>query len=304
VKFDTHALLDSRESDENQVFLDETNVGTSVLGEAMPETNQQAPPDAVTIGAAAIERNLRRLDRRQWWMWSTAFFVITLLTVAVASFVFPSLSRIGTGDSLAQAVRCLLGLVLIFNLYTIHQQLIINRIRTQMANQIQSLAKVESLATEVYKLAALDQLTGLYNRRSAEQRLEEEMSRAIRHARPLTLLLVDLNGLKKVNDTLGHGGGDSILCNFAERLRRAIRGSDLAARIGGDEFMVILPECRPEEVQHVLGRLEGLNVEYDGSQVPVSFAAGWRDYLIGETAQEFIKRVDEALYADKRGARV
>jgi diguanylate cyclase (GGDEF)-like protein len=272
----------------------------------MPEINQQAS-DNVTIGAAAIERNLRKLDRRQWWLWSTAFVVITLLTIAVASFVFPSLSRVSTfggADSLAQAVRCLLGLVLIFNLYTIHQQLVINRIRSQMAQQIQSLAKVESLATEVYKLAALDQLTGLYNRRSAEQRLEEEMSRAIRHSRPLTLLLLDLNGLKKVNDTLGHGGGDTILCSFAERLKRAIRGSDLAARIGGDEFMVILPECRPEEVQHVLGRLEGLTVNYDGNQVPVTFAAGWKDYMIGETAQEFIKRVDEAMYADKRNGRV
>jgi len=272
----------------------------------MPEINQQAS-DNVTLGAAAIEKNLRKLDRRQWWLWSTAFVVITLLTIAVASFVFPSLSRVGAfggADTLAQAVRCLLGLVLIFNLYTIHQQLVINRIRSQMAQQIQSLAKVESLATEVYKLAALDQLTGLYNRRSAEQRLEEEMSRAIRHSRPLTLLLLDLNGLKKVNDTLGHGGGDTILCSFAERLKRAIRGSDLAARIGGDEFMVILPECRPEEVQHVLGRLEGLTVNYDGSHVPVTFAAGWKDYMIGETAQEFIKRVDEAMYADKRNGRL
>lgn len=272
----------------------------------MPEANEQMTPDAVTLGAAAIEKNLQRLDRRQWWLWSTAFLVITLLTIAVASFVFPSLPKIGGiagTDSLAQAVRCLLGLVLIFNLYTIRQQLVINRIRSQMAQQIQSLAKVESLATEVYKLAALDQLTGLYNRRSAEQRLEEEMSRAIRHSRPLTLLLIDLNGLKKVNDTLGHGGGDTILCSFAERLKRAIRGSDLAARIGGDEFMVILPECRPEEVQHVLSRLEGLTVEYDGAQVPVTFASGWKDYMIGETAQEFIKRVDEVLYDDKRGTR-
>jgi len=273
----------------------------------MPEINVQTPPDAVTLGAAAIERNLRKLDRRQWWLWSTAFLVITLLTIAVALFVFPSLSRLSGfagADSLAQAVRCLLGLVLIFNLYTIHQQLMINRIRSQMANQIQALAKVESLATEVYKLAALDQLTGLYNRRSAEQRLEEEMSRAIRHSRPLTLLLLDLNGLKKVNDTLGHGGGDMILCNFADRLKRAIRGSDFAARIGGDEFMVILPECRLEEVQHVLGRLEGLTVNYETSDVPVSFAAGFKDYMIGETAQEFINRVDEAMYEDKRAARV
>jgi GGDEF domain-containing protein len=74
--------------------------------------------------------------------------------------------------------------------------------------------------------------------------------------------------------------------------------------MGGDEFMVILPECRPDEVRHVMGRLDGLVVEYDGNKMPVTFASGWKDYLIGETAQEFMKRVDDALYVDKRSARV
>ena len=263
------------------------------------------PAAAVAAGAAVIEANLKRLDRKQWWLWSSAFTVILLLTICVASFEFPALLKMDTGSSfyLGQALRGLVGLVLVFNVYTLYQQVLINRIRSQMAQQIQSLAKVESLATEVYKLAALDQLTGLYNRRSAEQRLQEEMSRAIRHSRPLTLLLLDLNSLKRVNDSMGHGAGDVVLNGFAERLKKAIRGSDLAARMGGDEFMVILPECRPEEVRHVLGRLEGLVVDYDGKSLPVTFAAGWKDYLVGETAQEFVKRVDEALYADKRALR-
>ena len=81
--------------------------------------------------------------------------------------------------------------------------------RNQLAEQIQSLAKVESLASEVYKLAALDQLTGLYNRRSGEQRLAQEISRAQRHGRPLTVLLLDLNELKAVNDKLGHAAAIS-----------------------------------------------------------------------------------------------
>jgi diguanylate cyclase (GGDEF)-like protein len=271
------------------------------------ETTVPLPAENVAAGAAVIEANLKQLDRKQWWLWSSAFTVILLLTTCVASFEFPALLKVDSGSYsfyLGQAIRGLVGLVLVFNVYTLYQQVLINRIRAQMAHQIQSLAKVESLATEVYKLAALDQLTGLYNRRSAEQRLEEEMSRAVRHSRPLTLLLLDLNSLKRVNDSLGHPAGDLVLGTFAERLKRAIRGSDLAARLGGDEFMVILPECRPEEVRHVLGRLDGLVVEYDGTTMPVTFAAGWKDYLVGETAQEFMKRVDEALYIDKRSARV
>jgi len=230
-----------------------------------------------------------------------------LLTICVGSFAFPALLRHEAATYsfyLGQAVRGLVGLVLIFSVYTVYQQLLINRIHNQMAAQIASLAKVENLATEVYKLAALDQLTGLYNRRSAEQRLYEEMSRATRHERPLTLLLVDLDHLKQVNDTLGHPAGDLVIQTFADRLKRAIRGSDLAARLGGDEFMAILPECRPEEVRHVLGRLEGIVVHYSGKEIPVSFSSGWRDFKVGETAEEFLKRADEGLYADKRAARV
>jgi diguanylate cyclase (GGDEF)-like protein len=165
------------------------------------------------------------------------------------------------------------------------------------------LARVQSLTDEDYKLAALDQLTGLYNRRSGEQRLAEEISRAVRHERPLTILLADLDGLKQINDRLGHAAGDLVLKGFSERLRKAIRGSDLAVRLGGDEFMVLLPECRADEVRHVLNRLDGLEVVYEGTKIPCRFSRGWTDYKPGETAEEFLRRGDEALYENKRAGK-
>src|SRR5271155_4516193 len=139
----------------------------------------------------SFRENLRRLDRRQWWLWSSTVLVLILLTVAVASFAFPAiLSKDQESYSfyLNQAVRALVGIVLLFSVYLVYQQYQIIRMRNQIADQIQSLAKVETLTAEVFKLAALAQLTGLYNRRSGEQRLAEEMSRAVRHDRPLTLL--------------------------------------------------------------------------------------------------------------------
>jgi diguanylate cyclase (GGDEF)-like protein len=175
--------------------------------------------------------------------------------------------------------------------------------RNQLSDQIQSIAKVQSLTDEVYKLAALDQLTGLYNRRSGEHRLAEEIGRAVRHQRPLTVLLIDLDGLKLTNDKLGHAAGDLILKSFAARLQRAIRGSDLAVRLGGDEFMVLLPECRAEEVGHVIGRLEGLEVNYSDTIIPCRFSRGWTDYKPGETPEELLKRADEALYTNKRAGK-
>jgi two-component system cell cycle response regulator len=106
-----------------------------------------------------------------------------------------------------------------------------------------------------------------------------------------------------VNDTHGHATGDLVLKGFAERLQRAIRGSDLAVRLGGDEFMVLLPECRAEEVRHVLSRVEGLELEYGGQMIRCQFSRGWTDFKLGETPQEFLKRADDALYADKRAGK-
>jgi diguanylate cyclase (GGDEF)-like protein len=246
---------------------------------------------------------LRTLDRKQWWLWSTTVLVLILLTVAVASFTFPQiLSREEETYSfyLNQSVRALVGIVLLFTVYLVYQQWQILRMRGQISEQIESLAQVQSLTAEVYKLAALDQLTGLYNRRSGEQRLADEIARSLRYGRPLTLLMIDLDGLKQVNDKLGHAGGDMMLKAFSDRVQRAIRGSDLAVRLGGDEFMVILPECRSEEVRHVILRLEGASVTYEGQHVPCRFSRGWVDYRPGETAQEFLKRADDALYANKR----
>src|ERR1700723_1307909 len=271
----------------NQRIVDPTFVGAEI------------PPEQ-------IRDNLRHLDRRQWWLWSTTFAVILLLTVAVASFAFPALlSREQATYSfyLNQAVRSLVGLVLISSVYLIYQQHMLSKLRNQVADQINSLAKGESLASEVYKLAALDQLTGLYNRRSGEQRLAQEISRAQRHGRPLTVLLMDLDGLKQINDRHGHAAGDAVLKGFADRLQRAIRGSDLAVRLGGDEFMALLPECRAEEVRHVLARLEGLEFEFNEEKISLHFSRGWTDYKAGETPQELLNRADQELYANKRAGK-
>jgi PleD family two-component response regulator len=67
--------------------------------------------------------------------------------------------------------------------------------------------------------------------------------------------------------------------------------------------MVLLPECRAEEVRHVLSRVEGLEVEYDGARIPCRFSRGWTDYKLGESSEEFLKRADEALYANKRAGK-
>jgi diguanylate cyclase (GGDEF)-like protein len=256
--------------------------------------------------ARQIQSTMRHVGRRQWWLWSSAFMVTILLTLGIASFAFPGLLRqesIMYPIELNLALRSLVGLVLLFNIYTIYQQLQIRRLQDSLAEQVCAMDKVEARTEEVFKLAVLDSLTGLYNRRCGEQRLAEEISRSQRHGHPLTVIALDLNGLKYVNDTFGHAAGDDLIKCFAGRINKAIRGADLAVRQGGDEFLLLLPECKPEDVRHVLGRLSGIRLDLGRQTIPVEFSAGWTNYIPGESREELLQRADKALYANKRAGK-
>jgi diguanylate cyclase len=276
----------------------------------MAQPTQQLEPGptatARVLQGEEFRATLRSVARRQWWLWSSAIMVTILLVLTIASFAFPEL--LSHTESLypfelSQAVRGLIGLVLLFNINAVYQQFQITRIQLRLGEQFDAMGRMEERTEEVFKLAALDPLTGLYNRRSAELRLREEIARAQRHGRALTVLIMDLNGLKSINDKYGHAAGDEAIKSLAARLSRSIRGSDLAARIGGDEFMLLLPECKPEEVRHVLGRLHSLKIEVDGQTEEFSFAAGWTDYVPGELPEDLLKRADAALYVNKRSAK-
>jgi diguanylate cyclase (GGDEF)-like protein len=198
----------------------------------------------------------------------------------------------------------LLVISLLFCAYAIQHQLQIHRIRRQLIVQVAALDQVEAQAKETYEMAVLDPLTGLHNRRAGQLRLREEMSRAERYGRSLILLLVDIDGLKQINDKFGHLAGDQAIKYFGERLQKAIRGSDLTVRLGGDEFLILLPECTAEEVQHVLGRLCSLRIDLEGRVIPLAFSAGWSTYCPGELPEELIERADSALYVNKRAGKL
>jgi diguanylate cyclase (GGDEF)-like protein len=254
----------------------------------------------------AMQESMRPIERREWWLWSYAVLVTILLTIAIATFAFPALlSQAGEAYSFSiiHAVRGLVGLVLLFNVYVVYQQVQINRLRRQVTKQSFSVDKVEMLAEKVYKVAVIDSLTGLYNRRYSRQLFEDELARSQRHGHALTVILFDLNNFKQVNDNYGHAAGDEVLKNFAEQLRKATRGSDVAARYGGDEFLALLPECKPGHVQYFLRRMENVQADVGGKMLSVSFSTGWADYIPGESCEDLLGRADKALYADKRVAK-
>jgi diguanylate cyclase (GGDEF)-like protein len=263
---------------------------------------EEASPDAGNT-AREIHLRLEKLERRDWWLWAWAVMVMLLLALGIVSFTLPML--LSTHDAyyafhLSQATRGLLGLVLLFSVYAIYQQVLIKRLRRDLAGQLAVMANLETRAEELHGLATHDSLTGLYNRRFIEQRLAEEANRSRRYGHPFTLLLFDLNDFKQINDRHGHPAGDLVLKTFAARLRAELRISDLPARVGGDEFLVLLPECPAEHVQHLLPRFETVEVEWQGQTIPITYAAGWASYRPGEKPKELLERADHALYANKR----
>lgn len=249
-----------------------------------------------------IRTILSGIDRREWWLWLSAITIIFLLMLGMISFPAGSESKTGGFYPflMARPIYSLGGLVLIFMIYVLRQQIQINRIRWQVIEQVCAVDRVEARSQEVYELAVLDSLTGLYNRRYAEKQLIAEIARTQHRRLPFTVILLDLNDFKQVNDMFGHAAGDSLLKAFAERLSKATRGSDVCARYGGDEFLVLLPECRPEDVQFVLKRLDDLKIDVGGGMQSIACSAGCADYNPGESAVELLKRADADLYVNKR----
>jgi diguanylate cyclase (GGDEF)-like protein len=127
-----------------------------------------------------------------------------------------------------------------------------------------------------------------------------EIARAARQGYALTALMLDLNDFKAINDHYGHTAGDAALQEFARQLKRCFRSSDIPVRMGGDEFMVLLPECTSEHVPKALLHLRGLHFDHAGEHVAITFAAGWAEYKGGETAVDLLNRADHALYSDKK----
>ena len=276
------------------------------MNPSAPSPLMQPPDPSAENRLAEVQEQLQKLERRDWWLWSMAVIVMLLLTFAVFSMSFPNLIKVDDPffeSSLNRAVRGLIGLVLIFNAYTIYQQVMVKRLRRQFSKKLEEMKILQFRAEEFQRLAFVDPLTGLCNRRVAEERLASEASRSRRYGHPLTVVALDLDKFKHINDTYGHLAGDQVLKEFAARLSSAIRLSDFASRMGGDEFLVLLPECPTSQVEILLARLRPMEIEYAGQKIPICFSAGWVGFEQGETTEQFLERADRTLYAEKRAGK-
>ncbi|HSI98051.1 MAG TPA: sensor domain-containing diguanylate cyclase [Gaiellaceae bacterium] len=154
---------------------------------------------------------------------------------------------------------------------------------------------------EARKLAETDALTGLFNQRYFHETLRREVMRAHRYQRSLALIVFDIDDFKTINDQIGHLAGDRVLAQAADRLREAVRSVDVASRIGGDEFAVILPESSANDADQLYGRVHNSmrGTALGGDQERLRISAGIAELQHGDTAASLFERADVALYRAK-----
>jgi len=191
----------------------------------------------------------------------------------------------------------------------IDEQELTARLRTQIRRKRYN-EELRSSVAQTIEMAITDGLTGLHNRRYLDSHLVTLFERAASRDRPLSLMITDIDKFKTINDTHGHAAGDEVLRDFARRLRKNVRGIDLACRFGGEEFVVVMPDTEPHIAERVAERIrheiESLPFTIGGGTqaLKVTVSIGVASMIPGKDSVEtLMKRADAALYEAKNTGR-
>ncbi|MDR2443242.1 MAG: GGDEF domain-containing protein [Deltaproteobacteria bacterium] len=165
--------------------------------------------------------------------------------------------------------------------------------------------KISNALNSFKKKALFDAMTKLYNRGSFMEILQEQVEKFGAFTPTMALFIIDVDNFKKVNDTLGHLVGDSVLTQVAEILKTSLRKNDYPARFGGDEFTVVAPDTNTEQSHKLAEKLRHRiqSHQFNTGEIPVTISVGYTTYRLGETVQNFIRRADKALYDAKQMGR-
>jgi two-component system cell cycle response regulator len=154
-------------------------------------------------------------------------------------------------------------------------------------------------------MAVTDGLTGLFNHRFIFERLEEETAKVARYGRPLSIIMLDIDNFKAVNDTFGHRAGDEVILSVAHAIMACIRKTDVAGRYGGEEFLVLLPETDLASAKVVAEKIRSTvaQLSFEIKDLAITISAGVAEAQQGESYEAFINRADANLYRAKRSGK-
>ncbi|MDQ1910318.1 diguanylate cyclase [Paenibacillus sp. GD4] len=158
------------------------------------------------------------------------------------------------------------------------------------------------------QMAFRDPLTGVYNRRYFDHQIQAELQRISRYPAPISLGFIDIDRFKSINDTYGHHIGDLVLQGLAHMLQHHLRATDLVARFGGEEFVVVLPNTHASDARKTLEHIlqltnQGPVAQYEGQAFHITFSAGVSEWMPGMSVQQWIERSDAAMYDAKQTGR-
>ncbi|PKH28060.1 diguanylate cyclase [Shewanella sp. ALD9] len=211
------------------------------------------------------------------------------------------LKIIDSDDEIGQLSKAFHDSLQKIHLHTIHLEQMVNH-RTQEITDKNLLLNQQNEKLE--QLASKDPLTLLYNRRAFSALVDKEISRAKRHHFPVTLVILDIDYFKKINDEFGHNVGDDILCRFADELSINMRKENLICRWGGEEFVILIPEATSAMVFKHIEELRQKISQMDFAPIDkLTFSAGMATLRIEEPFKEWFQRADSALYKAKGSGR-
>jgi diguanylate cyclase (GGDEF)-like protein len=247
----------------------------------------------------SFQQTIIQLDQGLSRGWASTLVEIATVLAAIAAAIVLRNQPVNTHADLRLVADGFLLLILACNVYRVVQYNQLKSVPNRLAEQLKISVKERVRADKLYDLAILDPLTGLHNRRFGEERLKEEIARADRNGEPLAVLVLDLDHFKEINDQFGHAVGDAALKEFSRSLRKAIRACDVPVRIGGDEFLVILPDCPREKVDTILSRVGSPKVK-GPQRLSIPYSVGRSHYQVNDTIKTLLARADEVLYAEKK----
>lgn len=228
---------------------------------------------------------------------------------AVAIFTIAMMAVLISRAQASWEHAAIVGLGAVPLAYAIFSNVIVRQAQVAMFQKYQGQLVVR--VSELEEMASRDELTGLYNRRHFYNAVQNELGKALASREPLALMLLDLDGLKVINDEYGHGVGDIVLANLGKVIVKHIRGSDVAARVGGDEFGIVMPVTDKRGAFALARRLwEELEQvpmyeEEGGRRLMVTVSIGVSGYPWGgEDLDELLQWADADMYANKVSRRL
>jgi len=248
-----------------------------------------------------VNRELRKLEKRDWELWlvvtATGILVATGLLAILLPSAFLKSGSLHFEITVSKELACgLLVLLTLANTYIISRRIEFRKLRQKMISTV--------MQNELIRLQSFtDPLTEIYNRRSLDELAGRFIGQARRLGKPLSFLLIDVDRFKEINTRFGHLTGDFVLTEIATLLRGSVRGTDVAIRYGGDEFLIALANTNTAGAATVVNRIEDCLKEWNQSgnldDFTVSLSIGTAEWIDGKTLDEVLDLADRNMYENK-----